>query len=254
MFVPQGTSDAHSAAECSAPRRWMHLALAGIALLAVLALLTPSAHVAAASDGYIDTDVLNLRSAPDTGASILDLMWQGEYVSILDGPTEGGWYQVAYQGLTGWAYGGYLAVDGVAGWASGGQTSVSASAERWIDFNRSSQMVTLYEGDYAIASYWGAIGWDSSSYGFFSTAIGTHYVYSKYAPISWTDWGQTYIEYWVGFDPERSNGFHSYSLDAAGNVLPNGAGATGGCIALDLGAAATVFDFATVGMRVEVHW
>lgn len=259
MFVPQGTSNARSVAVDSAPRRWSRLILAGIAFFAVLALIVPSVRVAAASDGYIDTDVLNLRDAPGTDSTVLAVMWQGEYVEVYDGPTDGGWYQVGYQGVVGWAYGGFLAVDGARGWASELATSDVGSAsyaggEHWIDFDRSSQTVTLYEGDYAIASYWGAIGWDGSSDGFFSTAIGSYSVYSKYAPVAWTDWGQTYISYWVGFDAGRSNGFHSYSLDANGNVLPNGAGATGGCIALEPGAAAAVFDFASIGTRVEVHW
>lgn len=259
MFVPQGTSDAHGSSAVSAPRRSTYLMLASIAFVAILALLGPSGQIAAASDGYIDTDVLNLRDSPSTDGTILTQMWQGEDISVLDGPTGDGWYQVEYQGQVGWAYGGYLSIGGAAGWANdlavGGVSSASSSGgERWIDFDRSSQTVTLYDGDTAVASYWGAVGWDGSSDGFYSTAIGTYYVYSKYAPIAWTDWGQTYIEYWVGFDPDRSNGFHSYSLDANGNVLPNGAGATGGCIATDLGAASVIFDFASIGTRVEIHW
>lgn len=257
MFVPFGTSQSRAAAGTTAPARFTLLTLAGVLALAMLALLIPSTPVAAASEGYVDTDVLNLRDSPSTDGAILTQMWQGEYVAVIDGPTGDGWYQIEYQGSVGWAYGGYLSIGGVGGWASdagvGGVSSVSGG-ERWIDFNRSSQTVTLYEGDTAVASYWGAVGWDGSSDGFYSTAIGTYYVYSKYAPIAWTDWGQTYIKYWVGFDSYRSNGFHSYSLDANGNVLPNGAGATGGCIATDLGAAAAIYDFAEIGTRVEVHW
>ena len=257
MLVPKGTREPRTRV------RFLDslslLLLAGFALAAVMAATSSPAHVAAASDGYIATDVLNLRDSPGTYGTILTEMWQGEYVAVLDGPTEDGWYQVEYQGTVGWAWGGYLSVDGYAGWESdlavGGVSSATDSwGERWIDFDRSSQIVTLYEGDVAIASYWGAIGWDTSADGFYSTAIGTYYVYSKYAPIAWTNWGQTYIEYWVGFDPNRSNGFHSYSLDANGNVLPNGAGATGGCIALEPGAASEVFSFADIGTRVEVHW
>jgi uncharacterized protein YraI len=262
MLVPRGTSVARGRAATRLIARLSLLVLAGMAFAAVLATISPTAHVAAASEGYVDTDVLNLRDSPSTDGVILTQMWQGEYVAVYDGPTDDGWYQVEYQGTVGWAWGGYLAVDGVGGWASdlavGGASTdyvdYSSGGERWIDFDRTNQIVTLYEGDAAVASYWGAIGYDSSSDGFFSTAIGTYYVYDKYAPLAWTDWGQTYIEYWVGFDPDRANGFHSYSLDANGNVLPNGAGATGGCIALDLGAAATVFDFAEIGTRVEVHW
>ncbi len=257
MFVPQGTSQSRAVAGTVAPGRLTILTLAGVLALAMLALFSPSGHVAAASDGTIDTDVLNLRDSPSTDGEVIAQMWQGEYVAIVDGPTGDGWYQVDYQGSVGWAYGGYLSIDGAGGWASDagvGGVSSASGGERWIDFNRSSQTVTLYEGDTAVASYWGAVGWDGSADGFYSTAIGTYYVYSKYAPIAWTDWGQTYIKYWVGFDSSRSNGFHSYSLDANGNVLPNGAGATGGCIATDLGAASEIFDFAEIGTRVEVHW
>ena len=131
---------------------------------------------------------------------------------------------------------------------------MSYTPDRWIDVNRSSQIVTLYENGVAIASYWAAFGWDNSSHGFYSTAIGTYYVYAKYADLNWTDWGQVYIKYWVAFDPERYNGFHTYSLDAYGNVLPNGDGPTGGCVALPVWAAKIVHDFSYVGMRVEVHW
>lgn len=257
MFVPQGTSQARAHGAATAPVRFSLLALAGILALALLALMTPTTHVAAASEGYVDTDVLNLRDSPSTDGEIITMMWQGEYVAVIDGPTGDGWYQVEYNGTVGWAYGGYLSIDGVGGWAGDagvGGVSYASSGERWIDFNRSSQTVTLYDGDTAVASYWGAVGWDSSSDGFYSTAVGTYYVYSKHAPIAWTDWGQTYIMYWVGFDSTRFNGFHSYSLDANGNVLPNGAGATGGCIATDLGAASAIYDFSEIGMRVEVHW
>lgn len=259
MLVPQGTSNTHGTAVGSAARRLARLMLAGVAFIAILALLAPATRVAAASDGYIDTGVLNLRDSPDLGGNVLAQMWQGEYIAVLDGPTSDGWYQVDYQGTVGWAFGGYLSIGGAAAWASdlsvGGEYSASGSGgERWIDFDRGSQTVTLYEGDTAVSSFWGSVGWDGSSDGFFSTAVGTYYVYSKYAPIAWTDWGQTYIEYWVGFDSDRSNGFHSYSVDANGNVLPNGAGATGGCIATSLDAAAVIFDFASIGTRVEVHW
>ncbi len=257
MFVPLGTSQTASVAVASAPGRLTILTLAGVLALAMLALFSPSGHVAAASDGTIDTNVLNLRDSPSTEGAIIGQMWQGDYVAVIDGPTGDGWYQVEYQGSVGWTYGGFLSIDGAGGWAADagvGGVSSASSGERWIDFNRSSQTVTLYEGNTAVASYWGAVGWDGSSDGFFSTAIGTYYVYSKYAPVAWTDWGQTYIKYWVAFDSTRSNGFHSYSLDASGNVLPNGAGATGGCIATDLGAASAIFDFADIGTRVEVHW
>jgi hypothetical protein len=59
---------------------------------------------------------------------------------------------------------------------------------------------------------------------------------------------------WVGFDPSRVNGFHSFSMDENGNVIKGGDGPTGGCVALEPSAAAALYDFADYGMRVEVHW
>jgi hypothetical protein len=62
------------------------------------------------------------------------------------------------------------------------------------------------------------------------------------------------METWVGFDPHRRNGFHTWSMDERGAVLPDGAAPTGGCVALDPAAAEQLFAFVAVGTRVEVHW
>lgn len=235
--------------------------LLGVALLTLSAALTAApTSVRAASDGTVATDVLNLRDGPGLDANVITQMYDGESVEVVDGPTDDGWYEVIYQGTDGWAFGGYLNVDGQLGWSDlsavdgrGGGDS-GAGPEHWIDVNRSSQTVSLMVGDEAIDSFWGAMGYDSSSDGFFSTAIGTYSVYSMNAALTWTDWGHVYITDWVGFDPDRSNGFHSYSKDANGNVLPNGDGNTGGCVALDDGAANELYNFAYIGMRVVVHW
>jgi len=264
--------------------------------------------------------VLNLRDGAGTWAEVIDRMYQDEHVTVLDGPTDDGWYYVDYQGEEGWAYGGYMIVNGDQGWGDwsgvGGYSAtawvgtdrlnvradasmdagvldrlsmgdeisvvgdpvngftpiddngqrgyvwsdfiswekVSSGPEHWIDVNRSSQTVTLMAGDEAVDSFWASMGYDHSSDGFYSTAIGTYYVFSKFQPLSWTDWGKVYIEDWVGFDPDRDNGFHSYSMDADGNVLSNGDGQTGGCIAMAPWAAEELYNFASYGMRVEVHW
>jgi lipoprotein-anchoring transpeptidase ErfK/SrfK len=60
--------------------------------------------------------------------------------------------------------------------------------------------------------------------------------------------------YWVAFDPDRANGFHSFLMDKNGGVIEGGDGATGGCVAMDPGLAEALYEFATFGMRVEVHW
>lgn len=227
----------------------------GRAMLVVVLLLVAFAHdpalAAARTRAVVATDALNLRQAPGLSASVLAVMPDGAKLTVLDGPTGDGWYKVRYAGEDGWAFGGYLTIDGAAGWGVG---SSDSGPERWIDVNRSTQTVTLIEGDSEIASYWGAMGWDGSDDGFYATANGTYFIYAKNAALTWTDWGKVYITDWVAFDPDRSNGFHSYSMDADGNVLPNGDGPTGGCIALAPWAADQLYAFADIGMRVEVHW
>jgi uncharacterized protein YraI len=291
-------------------------AMALIFVLAFAALTAQEAH--GESSAFVNTDVLNLRDGPGTWATIVNQMWQGEPVTILDGPTSDGWYQVSYYGQVGWAYGAYLGF-GDGGWGGGGVGGMGVSAwvntdalnmragastatavldvlyqgeevlvtggdvngfvpvsahginawvwsgylawdgpvasgpEHWIDVDRSSRTVTLYVGDEPIASYRASLGFDPSPDGFYSTAIGTYYVYSKYGPLSYTPWADAYITYWVGFDPSRVNGFHSWTMDENGNVLPWGDGLTGGCVATEPSAAKEIFDFAYIGMRVEVH-
>ena len=84
--------------------------------------------------------------------------------------------------------------------------------------------------------------------------VGTYWVYEKYWGLSWTDWGGAWVGDWVGFDPVRLNGFHTYSMDTEGQVIPSGDGPTGGCVALAPAAAEQLFSFVSVGTRVEVHW
>src|SRR4029450_5089881 len=62
----------------------------------------------ASGTATIATDVLRLRGGPGTGYDILDRMFQGESVTVLNGPRGDGWYQVSYHGQVGWAFGDYL--------------------------------------------------------------------------------------------------------------------------------------------------
>jgi uncharacterized protein YgiM (DUF1202 family) len=191
---------------------------------------------------WVNTDGLNVRAWASTDAEILDVLVQGEEVTVI-GSEENGFVPVSVHGFNAWVWGGYLTFDG----------PVAAGPERWIDVDRSRQTVTLYVGDEAIASYWAALGYDTSADGFYSTAIGTYYVYAKHAPLAWTNWGKAYIKWWVAFDASRDNGFHSYSLDKNGRVLANGDGPTGGCVATEPAAAEEIYNFASIGTRVEVH-
>lgn len=190
---------------------------------------------------WVDTDALNVRGSASTDGEVLDLVTFGDQITVI-GDEVNGYLPISHWSGHGWVWAGYLTYGG------------APTAQRWIDVDRSSSLVTLYEGDAVVASFWGAMGRDQSDFGFFATANGTYYVFSKVRGLTWTDWGQVYIEDWVGFDPFRQNGFHTYSLDENGKVLRNGDGPTGGCIALEPGAAEFVYDFASIGTRVEVHW
>jgi uncharacterized protein YraI len=275
----------------------------------------------AAEESYVATDVLYLRSAPTSDASVTAEMYYGEYVAVIDGPTEHGWYFVDYAGMQGWAHGRYLSFGGPPsgssgsepvggeggsawvdtdvlnvraepstdawvmgsasqgaelaivgdpvegfypiaygseiGWVAGKYLSwqtVDGGAERWIIVDRGSSTVNLMVGNDVVASYWAAMGFDTSEDGFYATALGTYYVYEKNAELTWTDWAKGYIQYWVAFDPDRYNGFHGYTMNKRGNVIDGGNGPTGGCVALDPSFAAAVYEFVTFGTRVEVRW
>jgi hypothetical protein len=226
--------------------------LAAVVVAIAIAVVAPAG--TQAQEGVsVAAPQLNLRAEPGTWAPVIGQLWQGEPLALLAGPTPDDWYQVQADGQTGWAYGDLLAFNGAAD-ALGQETSwAGGSAERWVDVDRSTQLVTLYQGDSAMASYWAAMGSDASDDGFFATAVGTYYVYEKYWGLSWTDWGGAWVSDWVGFDPARLNGFHTYSMDTEGQIIPGGDGPTGGCVALAPGAADELFAFVSVGTRVEVH-
>lgn len=236
------------------PRRvvvLMPVLLLAMSVAALVAALLPQP-AQATSDWWVEVtaDTVNLRSEPGAWAEVVGQAWGGEWVSVLDGPTADGWYWVDTGDRSGWADGSLL------GFGAGGGTASSTAAwgERWVDVNRSSQTVTLFEGETSIASYWGAMGSDGSADGFFATAVGTHYVYEKTEALSWTDYGGGWIRDWVGFDPNRLNGFHSFLMDENGWQVPGGDGPTGGCVALEPTIAEQVFWFVSIGTRVEVHW
>lgn len=130
----------------------------------------------------------------------------------------------------------------------------AAGFKRWIDVDRSTGIVTLFEGQDAVATYQGKIGKDPSVDGFYSTAIGTFHVYSMNRELTETPFAAgVYLTDWVGFDPERSNGFHSPVRDEWGNLQPVQNPTTLGCVRLDADAAVAVFEFSSIGMRVEIH-
>src|SRR5262249_3924686 len=125
-------------------------------------------------------------------------------------------------------------------------------AEYWIDVNRSSTLVNLFIGDTVVDTFPASLGVDQGE-GFYATASGTYYIYDRDPDLSYTPYANAYIMYWAGFDPYRNNGFHAWTMDAYGNVIDGGWGATGGCVATRPDFAAVIYDFTFLGMRVEIH-
>ena len=291
-----------------------------VALLVGLASLSTPAVGRAALDAYVATDVLYLRAEPGTDGAVLAEMYDGEYVAVIDGPTEYGWYYVDYAGTNGWAHRKYLSIGGSGGGAPGpavgastgtawvgtdalnvraapGQDAevldvrsqgaeltlageiqagfypiyagggigwvwaeyvtweaVDAGPERWLDIDRSSSTVRMMVGEDPIATYAASLGYDTSDDGFNATALGSYRVYERIAGLTWSPFAKAYIKWWVGFDPSRLNGFHGYTMNENGKQIKGGDGLTAGCVATSPPEAKEIYRFATIGMRVEVHW
>lgn len=131
---------------------------------------------------------------------------------------------------------------------------VEEPAERWIEVDRLTATVTLHEGDRVVAQYDGLIGKDPSPDGYYATAVGTFHVYVKERALAETPFAPgVFLTDFVGFDPARSNGFHSPVRDAEGKVVQTGGTTTLGCVRLAEDEARFLFDFVDIGTRVEIH-
>lgn len=124
---------------------------------------------------------------------------------------------------------------------------------RWIDVDVTRFMVRLMDGQRTVQEI-GPVGVgaqiDTGAYE--STQTGVFHVYNKIAGLTYDAPYKTYIDWWVGFDAERANGFHSFLLDASGHVVDAATGrVSNGCIRT--GDPQAVFTFAEVGMPVLVH-
>jgi hypothetical protein len=240
---------------------------------------------------WVNTDAVNLRAAPSTGAEILDVLPLGTVVTVT-GSLRDGFAPVEVNGATAWMFAEYLSSESAAspGLGLGVQGALAAEpesstaetapppatertdntrvrepdapvvddpvpqGEHWIDVDRGTATVTLYIGDTPVKSFSARIGRDPSDDGFYSTAVGTYHVFSMDAGLNSTPFvDDVYMTHFVGFDPERHNGFHSPIRDASGAILPSQNPTTLGCVRLDEAAATEVYAFARIGMRVVVH-
>lgn len=126
--------------------------------------------------------------------------------------------------------------------------------EKWIEVDRTNRTVTLHNGEIVVAQFDALIGKDLSPDGYYSTATGTFFVHVKEKSLVETPFAEgVYLTDFVGFDPDRSNGFHSPVRDEFGNVVQTGGTSTLGCVRLSESDAISLYNFAYVGMRVEIH-
>lgn len=133
-------------------------------------------------------------------------------------------------------------------------STLAPTGEHWIDVDRTAATVTLFVGETPVAQFPALIGRDPAPDGFYSTAVGTFHVFSMDAALSSTPFvDDVYLTDWVGFDPLRKNGFHSPVRNADGSVRITGGTVTMGCVRLGEDDAKTLYAFAEIGMRVEVH-
>lgn len=238
--------------------RLARLALAFVILCGMVAgsaTVIPAREASAATWVSITTDVVNVRETPN--GAIIGQASNGQTFEVVGGPTPDNWYKIDYYGAHGFVLGDYVGARGAAGSGSAGAPAVvpaGGAGERWVDVDRSSQLVSLYEGGVVVLQVWAAMSADQSEAGFWSTANGSYRVFAKEGGLHYTPYGRAWIRHWVAFDPDRDNGFHSYSLESSGAYAHAYNAPTGGCVALDLWAAEYVYAFVSMGTRVEVHW
>ena len=194
------------------------------------------------------TGEANLFAGPGVDTALLAVMPTGTVITVV-GPVSHEFLAVRYGDQEGFAYAPWFVP------AEGPPTTppVVPTGEHWVDVNRSTWQIRLMVGATAVATYAASLGPDPGQ-GFYATASGTYFIYSKTAGLSYTPYANAYIMYWAGFDPARNNGFHAWTMDANGYVIPGGAGTTGGCVATAPADAAASYAFVELGTRVEIHW
>lgn len=231
-----------------AGRRWLLMLLAALTMVGGLGMFAPT-DASAGMAGTIVVDGAPLYADHDD-FTVIDWMSAGTRVDHFYGPYEG-LYEIRYNGTVGWTEVGNVDFGGGSGGASGGG---SAGGEHWIDVDRSTGAVRLYIGDEVQFVTYGVLS-QSQGEDYYATATGTYYIYSMNRSLTYTEFAKAYITHWIGFDPDRRNGFHSYTKDANGNLRhPNGDAYTWGCVELPPGDDDVVYNFAEIGMRVVVHW
>jgi lipoprotein-anchoring transpeptidase ErfK/SrfK len=231
-----------------AGRRWLVMLLSALMLVGGFASIAP-APAAAGMAGEIVVDGAPLYADHDD-FTVVEWMDAGTWVDHFYGPYEG-LYEIRYNGTVGWTEVGNVDFGGGSG---SGSSDSSSGGEHWIDVDRSDGAIRLYIGNEVQYVAYGILS-QSQGEDYYATASGTYYIYSMNRSLTYTEFAKAYITHWIGFDPDRRNGFHSWTKDADGNIRhANGDPYTWGCVEMAPGDADVIYDFADIGMRVVVHW
>ncbi|MEI7554678.1 L,D-transpeptidase family protein [Candidatus Chlorohelix sp.] len=126
---------------------------------------------------------------------------------------------------------------------------------KWIDVNLTDGTTRLMHGRElvkALPSAWGE-GEPGAATDFYATVPGVYTIYSR-SDAFWYDYNYSmlWIYGFIGFDPERANGFHSFLYDNNGNLVDSRLGPVShGCVRVEDWSA--VYNFSEYGMTVIVH-
>lgn len=131
--------------------------------------------------------------------------------------------------------------------------SLKPTEGRWIEVDVTNFVVRLIDGTSIVREISPvAVGAQVDTGAYASTQTGLFHVFDMRKELAYDAPYDTYISDWVGFDPDKSNGFHSFLKDKDGKVINASTGrVSNGCIRT--GAEADIFAFATIGMPVWVH-
>jgi len=124
---------------------------------------------------------------------------------------------------------------------------------RWIDVDVTAFVVRLMDGENVLQEIAPvAVGEQIDTGEYVSTQTGLFHVYNKIEELAYDAAYDTYISHWIGFDPEKDNGFHSFLKDASGALVDASTGrVSNGCIRT--GDPEAIYVFAEIGTPVWVH-
>jgi len=119
--------------------------------------------IAVGGTARVTATALNLRSGPGTSNAILTAMPCGSRVAVVGGP-QAGWWNVTYQGMTGWASGAYLVADAAFDPATcGGATDGGALGDGALDTIDPAGILARAVSGVGFSYWWGHGAWSTTA-------------------------------------------------------------------------------------------